>query len=103
MAVTHLNRRHFIGALLASAALPLSSLQAADAEALKVDDPAAQSLGYVEKASAAKDPAFKSGSKCANCGLYGAAQEKGGRAPCGAFGGKTVAATGWCKVWNPRA
>lgn len=96
----NLDRRRFVGGLIA-AALPLSALRAADAERLKLDDPAAQALGYVETASAAaKDPVFKAGAHCGNCVLYTKAQEKGGYAPCGAFGGKAVASAGWCKAWT---
>lgn len=96
-------RRRFLTGLLAAAAasaLPALPAGAADAPRIPEDDPTAKALGYVlNAAKAEKDPAFKKGSTCANCTLYVAAQEKGGYAPCGAFGGKLVAKAGWCRAW----
>lgn len=101
------DRRQFLKtatAVFASAAggslLLSQSAQAADK--LSVSDPTAQALGYVEDAAkidAKKEAAFKAGTHCAGCALYQAAQASGGYAPCGAFGGKLVAAKGWCRAY----
>lgn len=60
------------------------------AEDVSLDDPTAKAVGYIVK-SATK------GQDCSNCNFY-----KGGKAakgPCLIFGGKDVAAAGWCKTW----
>ena len=99
-------RRVFLGLCgsAALAALPLSA--SADAAKLDVADPTATALGYVEnvsslKAADATAAGVKPGSVCSNCALYAKAQEKAGYAPCGAFGGRLVAAKGWCKAYAP--
>jgi len=57
-------------------------------------DATAKALGYVEDASATKDPKHKPGDTCANCQFFtGAAM---GYGPCQLFPGKAVAAKGWC-------
>lgn len=100
------DRRGFLRIAAASAAtVTLSNLiagTASAAEKLPVTDPTAVALGYVEKAEDSKDATFKKGSRCDNCALYVAAQAKDGWAPCGAVGGKLVAAGGWCKVYSPK-
>jgi High potential iron-sulfur protein len=99
------NRRAFLGlcGAAALAAIPVRVLSQAPATKLDLKDPTAVALGYVENAAQltpAKEPSFKVGSHCGSCTLYGKAQEKGGYAPCGAVGGKLVAAKGWCKAYN---
>ncbi len=102
------SRRSFLG-LCGAAALatfPLQSMAQAAATKLDVNDPTAKSLGFVENASTltpAKEAAFKPGSHCASCQLYGAAEAKGGYAPCGAFGGKLVPQNGWCRAYTAKA
>lgn len=66
----------------------------ARAEDLSVDDPLAQSMGYVTESAT-------EGQSCANCQLY-----QGGDAPKGAcliFAGKEVVSTGWCKSWTKKS
>jgi hypothetical protein len=97
------SRRAFLGlcGAAALAAIPVR-VAAQGAAKLSTTDPTAVALGYVENAAkvdAKKEPSFKPKSNCANCTLYVKAQEKGGYAPCGAFGGKLVAGAGWCKAW----
>lgn len=65
----------------------------------------ARGLGYVAdaaKVSPKIEPTFKVGSRCANCLQL---QGKAGEAwrPCTLFPGKLVSATGWCRVWVPKA
>lgn len=100
------NRRGFLRFAAASAAtVTLSSLVAGAANAadkLAPADPTAVALGYVEKAEDTKDAMHKKGTRCDNCALYVTAQAKDGWAPCGAVGGKLVAAGGWCKVYTAK-
>ncbi|MDD3763227.1 MAG: high-potential iron-sulfur protein [Nevskiales bacterium] len=110
MTQSHLSRRAVLrGIATGFAALPLlqaGQASAQDAAILSETDPAAQGLGYVADASkidAAKEPAYKAGSVCDGCALYQAAQAKDGHAPCAAFPGKLVAATGWCRAFAPKA
>lgn len=98
------NRRAFLGmcGAAALAAIPVRVLAQAAPAKLDLKDPTAVALGYVldaKKITVAKEPTFKAGSHCGNCKLYAAVQEKAGYAPCGAFGGKLVAKTGWCKAY----
>lgn len=104
MSESSLDRRRFLKLAVATAATAsvgglMCAGRAAAADKLSPTDPAAVSLAYVEKAETSKDPAYKKGSTCENCMLYQTAQAAGGHAPCGAFGGKLVAAAGWCKVY----
>lgn len=99
------NRRAFLGfcGAAALAASPVRVLSEAPPAKLDLKDPTAVALGYVENAAQltpAKEPSFKAGSYCDNCTLYVKAKEKAGYAPCGAVGGKLVAAKGWCKAYN---
>ena len=100
------NRRGFLRLAAASATtVTLGSLIGGTANAadkLAPADPTALALGYVEKAEDTKDATYKKGSRCDTCALYVAAQAKDGWAPCGAVGGKLVAAGGWCKVYTAK-
>lgn len=104
-----LNRRQLLTYVaLGGAALPLWGIapaQAADLPHLAVDDATAKAMGYVEDAAkiAKTETTFKTGSHCANCMLYQAAQAKGGYAPCAVFPGKQVNQNGWCRSWTAKA
>lgn len=100
---TSTTRRQFLGlcGAAALAAIPVRVL-AQTAAKLDTNDTMAKALGYVEnakKVDAKKEAAFKPGSHCGSCSLYAKAQEKSGYAPCGAVGGKLVAAAGWCRAY----
>ena len=87
--------------LLAGAAAP------ALAQPAKVDenDAAAKGLGYKHdgsKVDAAKYPSYAKDKKCGNCALY-MGKPTDAWAACGIFGGKQVAAAGWCSAWNKKA
>lgn len=105
---SNFSRRRFLQLATASAATTaglgglIGAGNAVAAEKLSPTDPTATALAYVEKAETTKDPAYKKGSRCDNCMLYTAAQAADGFAPCGAVGGKLVAAGGWCKVYTPK-
>jgi len=72
---------------------------------LDENDPQAVALGYVADASqvdTAKHANFVAGSQCSNCALY-QGQPGDAQGPCTIFGGKVVAAAGWCTTWARRA
>jgi hypothetical protein len=102
-------RRIVIRSITAAAAVsatgvPLSLFGAVQ----KVDpkDPQAVSLGYVEdttKADAKKFPKHENSQVCSNCQFYQTAQEADAYAPCAIFGGKAVAAKGWCSAWAKKS
>jgi hypothetical protein len=66
----------------------------ASAAMLTSDDPTAKALEYTEHST-------QEGKSCSNCNLYQGGTAASG--PCAIFPGKEVAATGWCKSWNPKA
>ncbi|MBK0392206.1 high-potential iron-sulfur protein [Ramlibacter algicola] len=98
------NRRVFLFQVIAGGAVAASN--GAHAQQ-KVDpkDPQAAALGYVENTTQAdkkKFPKHANDQKCNGCQLYsGAASAKEG--PCAVFGGKLVAAEGWCNSWVKKA
>jgi hypothetical protein len=69
--------------------LPLLSVDAPDAKAVKYVENAAQAVGRVPASS------------CANCGLYQGASGSA-RGPCQLFPAKAVKAAGWCSSWSPQ-
>jgi ribosomal protein L32 len=94
-----LRRLAFGVALAPLAAASWRQAAAADAASLpllSVDAPEAKAVKYVENAQQAKDKV--PGRSCANCGLYqGATGSTQG--PCQLFPGKAVKAAGWCSSW----
>jgi len=97
------------GALLGVAAVPVSALlsRTADAAGAAVDpnEPQAKALGYIldaSKVDAKANPNFKPGQNCANCLQAPTAKPGMTEVPCNIFGGRPVAAKGWCKVWVKR-
>ena len=100
-------RRHFIrlAALSGAAALSYRQAGAADAPVLDEKDPQAVALGYVSDAARvdkAKYPKYAAGQACSNCQLY-QAKTAVPMAPCALFGGKQVAAKGWCSAYAKKA
>jgi hypothetical protein len=99
-----MNRRTFLLTAIAAAATLGQAGVSAAAELPKLpeSDPTAKALGYVENAAKldpAKEAAYQKGRTCAGCALYQKAQAQGGFAPCAAFPGKRVNATGWCRAF----
>jgi len=94
------SRRRFLklAAGTAVAAALVSGLprvaRADDLPHVSESDPTAKALGYVEDASATKDPKHKAGDSCANCQFYSGGAT--GYGPCQLFPGKAVSAKGWC-------
>lgn len=74
--------------------------QAQDLPHLTESDPTGKALGYVENASATKDPKHKAGDACANCQFYSGGAT--GYGPCQLFPGKAVSAKGWCVSHSPK-
>jgi len=99
-----MQRRVFLMALVPAAA---SMAATSHAQPAKLDerDPQAVALGYVDdaaQAAARKQPKYAPGQACANCALYaGKANDAAG--PCPLFGGRLVAAKGWCTAWAKKA
>ncbi|MDR5855690.1 high-potential iron-sulfur protein [Caballeronia sp. LZ062] len=77
----------------------------ADAPKVEESDPTAQALGYkldASKVDKAKFPKYAAGQECGNCQFYqGKASDP--FAPCPMFGGKQVAAKGWCSAYAKKA
>lgn len=101
-------RRLFVlNTMTVCAALAGARLAAAQtAPALvKEDDPTAVALGYVADAAridVKKQPVYVAGSSCSGCALFqGTAGDVS--AICLIFGGKQVAAKGWCTGWSKKA
>ena len=101
-------RRLFVlNAMTACASLAGTRLAAAQAAPalVKEDDPVAIALSYVAdvtRIDAKKQPVYVAGSSCSSCALF---QGKAGEvtAACPVFGGKQVAAKGWCTGWSKKA
>ena len=93
--------------MTACAALAGTRLAAAQTAAalVKEGDPTAVALGYVvdaAKIDAKKQPVYVPGSSCSTCALFqGKATDVS--AACLVFGGKQVAAKGWCTGWSKKA
>lgn len=82
------------------AGIPLKLLAAVQKIDLK--DPQAVSLGYTDDTKTvdkSKYPKHDVTQKCSACQFYQSAQEAGKIAPCTIFGGKGVAANGWCSAY----
>ena len=101
------SRRNFMRLAACSGAALLAGREAlaADAPVLDEKDPQAVALGYVAdatKANKAKYPNYAAGQDCGNCQFYqGKATDP--LAPCPLFGGKRVAAKGWCSAYAKKA
>ena len=100
---TILPRRVFLTRALAALALPLASpipraLASGPMPRLPLDNPQAKALSYTEDAGKVAHPAYKPGSKCANCQLFNPSTEG-----CSIFPGFRVAPSGWCTAWAKRA
>jgi len=85
-------------------ALGLRAAHAGD-EPLSEADPEARTVDYVTdaaKVDAKKFPKFKAGQTCANCSLYGGSPGEAAGGCALFYGGKVVAAKGWCSSWEKR-
>jgi hypothetical protein len=105
-------RRRSLSKLLATALglgtlgsfLGLPEARAEDPQKLDPKDSTASALGYVEDASTVDTAKFpkRAGAEgatqfCKNCQFYSGSAS--GYGPCAIFGGKAVAANGWCNSW----
>ena len=104
----HAPRRQFVvNTMSACAALAGARFAAAQTTPalVKEDDATAVALGYVADAAridVKKQAVHVPGSSCSGCALF---QGKTGdtSAVCLIFGGKQVAAKGWCTGWSKKA
>jgi hypothetical protein len=99
-------RRDFMIALplAGGAVFPLRQLRA-EAAPLDPADPQAVALGYrtdATRVDRARYPQFQPGQHCANCQLFGGAAGAD-HGPCPIYGGRQVAAGGWCSAWVKKA
>lgn len=101
-----LTRRHVIGASVLGLSAIGVAVETAQAQAklplLKVDEPAAKALGYIEdakKVDAKANPNFKPGQHCGNCLQWAEKDRKAAEGKCNLFPGKLVKNPGWCKVY----
>jgi hypothetical protein len=102
-------RRTFIlvaAGISAAATTACSTMAPSDANPMVSDtDAVAVALGYsgdATKTDVKKFPQYAAGQSCASCVLYSGATGSGSAA-CQAFGGKRVAAKGWCSAWVKKA
>jgi hypothetical protein len=80
--------------------IPLSAL--ADAQKVDEKEPQAVSLGYKEdttKVDQKKYPKHDRSQVCSNCQFFQQDKASGQYGPCSIFGGKLVAAKGWCSAY----
>ena len=101
-----LTRRQVIGASVLGLSAIGVAVETAQAQAklplLKVDEPAAKALGYIEdakKVDAKANPNFKPGQHCGNCLQWGEKDRKAAEGKCNLFPGKLVKNPSWCKVY----
>jgi hypothetical protein len=98
-------RRIVLRSISAAAAVSVTGIPlCAFAAIQKVDpkDPQAVSLGYTDNTKSvdqSKYPKHEATQMCSNCQFFQSAQESGKIAPCTIFGGKGVAAGGWCSAY----
>ena len=104
--MSHANRRTFVVTLLSAAALvPASRAAAQGAPKLAENDPQAVALGYkadTTKVDQAKYPQHTAAQVCGGCNFY-QGKPADPMAPCQIFGGKQVAAKGWCSAYSKKA
>jgi hypothetical protein len=94
--------------LLPAVGMSLESYSQDTKQVTKLDpkDPQAVSLGYTDDTKTVdqkKYPKHTATQVCSGCQFYQAAQESKKIAPCTIFGGKGVAANGWCSAYAPKA
>ncbi|WP_028222664.1 high-potential iron-sulfur protein [Paraburkholderia oxyphila] len=85
--------------------LSLSRLAFADGAKVPEVDSTARALGYrtdATKVDKAKYAKYVVGQVCGNCMFY-QGKLNDGFAPCPMFGGRQVAAKGWCSAYGKRA
>jgi len=90
-------------AVISAAGIPLSAFAL---QKLDPKDPQAVSLGYTDdtkNVDEKKYPKHTASQKCSGCQFYQSAQASGDMAPCTVFGGKGVAANGWCSAYVKKA
>ena len=91
-----------VAGIVAIPAAPLIFAPVAANDRVSEDDPEAQALHYRHDADDVDHEAFEEGQICANCLLY-SEPDASDWGPCEAFGGRHVAAAGWCNAWVPRS
>ena len=98
------NRRQFMTQVSLGGVLLLTKQAMADSAKVSESDPLPAAVGYKANGAnvdKAKFPKYSESAKCSNCVMF---QGKPGDAigPCTLFGGKLVAADGWCNSWSKK-
>lgn len=100
------SRRTFmITTAAAASGLALSRVAFADEAKVSEADSTSLALGYradATKVDKAKYAKYATGQVCSNCTFY-QGKSNDAFAPCPMFGGKQVAARGWCSAYNKKA
>ncbi len=103
--MTPIHRRIFLVQAAAYTTAIATGALAQTGAAVDEADPQAVALGYktdTTKVDANKFPKHSAEQKCNGCQLYGG-KATDPTAPCAIFGGKKVAANGWCSAWVKKA
>lgn len=99
------NRRNFLKAsVVACTGLIFSSIVHAGPGSVQESEPTAQALGYKANAKSvdkSKFPKYAAGQACGSCMFYQGGAAANGACPI--FGGKLVAAKGWCNSYSKKA
>ncbi|WP_026076055.1 high-potential iron-sulfur protein [Noviherbaspirillum massiliense] len=93
-------------AVVSAAGIPVSAFSQQQLKKIDPKDPQAVSLGYVDDTKTVdskKYPKHDNSQVCSGCQFYTTAQEQKNIAPCTIFGGKAVAANGWCSAYVKKA
>ena len=97
------SRRSFLKILAGSAAAlvmaPITKVQNAFADMVKLDDPLVKALGYVANAKDSKDRKDKK-AICGNCNFYTETDGKAKIGKCQLIQSGEVAAAGWCRSYS---
>ncbi|MCB6184736.1 high-potential iron-sulfur protein [Leeia sp. TBRC 13508] len=99
-----MDRRTFMLKVVPATGLALAAGKVAFAADLTEADPQATALGYkadATKVDKKKFPKYAAGQNCGTCQLF--AKAGAASAPCPIFGGKNVAAKGWCSAYAKKA
>jgi hypothetical protein len=93
-----------IAAAVSVVGIPLSAL--ADLKKVDEKEPQAVSLGYKDDTATvdkSKYPKHDPSQVCSGCQFYDQSKASGQLGPCSIFGGRPVAAKGWCSAYVKKA
>ncbi|MCP1675844.1 hypothetical protein J2T57_002999 [Natronocella acetinitrilica] len=100
------SRRRFLrmglagAATVSAAGIFINGKAFASEDRVSESEPTAEALHYKHDVADVDHPDYSEGEVCQNCQLY--TNPNGDWGPCAAFGGRLVAANGWCTAWVGR-